>query len=129
MPKALVYQDVEHFRLPKVGLQETSLSFDVRLYNPNNFTVKLKKGYIGVYLNDIQLGKVEVTQKTRVVRRETFLLPITLMVNVKNVLPGALQILADRSITLKLAGNLRVGRHGIYISVPVNYESKQEIRL
>jgi hypothetical protein len=47
----------------------------------------------------------------------------------KNVLPGALQILANRSITLELTGKLKVGKHGIYISVPVNYESKQKIGL
>jgi LEA14-like dessication related protein len=127
-PKALVYHDVEHFRLQKAGPQETNLSLDMRLYNPNNFAVKLKKGYIDVYLNDTHLGKAEVRQKTRIARRDTFLLPITLAVDVKNVLPGALQILADRSIMLKLTGKLKVGKYGIYISFPVNYESKQEIR-
>lgn len=123
-PKPLVFHDVEHFRL-----QNASLSVDLQLSNPNNFAVKLKKCYIDVYLNDTHLGRAEVRQKTRIGPGKTCSVPIMLSVDIKNVLPGALQILVERRITLKLKGKLKVGAHGIRISVPMNYESKQEIRL
>jgi LEA14-like dessication related protein len=128
-PQALVYQDVKHIALQKASLQEVKLSGDVQLYNPNNFAVKLKKADIDVYVNAIHAGKVSVAQKTLIARRDTFLLPVVVAVDMKNVLPNALQLLVNKDIMLRLTGAIKAGKHGVYISVPVNYDSKLDIGL
>lgn len=121
-PKELVYQDVENFRL-----QRTSLAFDVRLYNPNNLKVKLKKADLDVFLEGRHAGAVKMKEAVMIEKLDTFLLPVILDVDMANVLPNALQLLTKPEVTLKVSGTAKAGRHGIFIPIPVRYEGKQRV--
>ena len=57
-----------------------------------------------------------------------FLLPAMLNVEMKNLLPNALQVVLSNGIVdMKLAGSVKAGRYGIYVKVPLNYEGKQDV--
>ena len=127
-PKDFVFQNVEHFSLGKAGLQQTQLSMDVKLYNTNNYRMKLKKADLDVYLNGSHLGKMNVTKKYTVPRMDTFSLPVVINVDMNNALPNALALFMNSEVTVKLAGNVKAGRHGVFVHIPVNYEGKQDIR-
>src|ERR1700744_2251960 len=121
-PKQLVYQNVENFKLKQVGLQQTEVSLDIRLFNPNSYGMRLKKADVDVFINGNKLGKMIVHDGFAIPGLDTFLLPVILNVDVKNVLPNALQLLMNPEVDMKLAGTVKAGRHGVYIKVPVNYE-------
>ncbi len=36
-PKQLVYQNIENFKLKQTDKQQTEVSLDLRLFNPNNY--------------------------------------------------------------------------------------------
>jgi LEA14-like dessication related protein len=127
-PKELVYQDVRNFRLQHAGFQGAKVAFDVRLYNPNNLKVKLKTADIDVFMNDRHLGKVFTKAAFMIDKRDTFLLPVVLDVDMENVLTNTLQLLTNSEIDLKVKGTVRAGRHCVFISIPVNYEGTQSIR-
>jgi len=101
---------------------------DVRLYNPNNYRMKLKKADLDVFMSNDHLGKMNVAKKYTVPRMDTFLLPVTLDVDMQKVLPNALQLFLNSEVTVKLTGSVKAGRHGVFVRVPVNYEGKQDIR-
>jgi len=126
-PKDLIYQNVQDFKLEKAGLEQTALSMDIRLYNPNNYTLKLKKADVDVYLNDTHLGKMSVKGKFAVRKLDTLTLPVVLDVELKNILPNALQLLMNSEVDIKLKGTLKAGRRGVYINIPIDYEGKQDI--
>ncbi len=128
-PKELVYHNVQHFHVDQAGLQSTKVSLDISLYNPNNYRLRLKNADVDVFVNGNHLGKLNTKENFRVNARDSFLLPATLAVDMKNVLPNALRVLLDNEVTLKVAGNVRAGRHGIFINVPVSYEGKQNLDL
>jgi len=127
-PKNLVYQNVQNFKLQRVGLAQTALSMDISLYNPNSYSLKLKKADVDVFINDNHLGKMMVKGPYTITRLDTFILPVILDVDLKNVLPNVLQLVFNSDVDIKLKGTIKAGRHGIYINVPINYEGKQDIR-
>ena len=127
-PKQLVYQNIENFKLKQAGLKETEVSLDLRLFNPNNYGMKLKDADVDVFINGTKLGKMQVRNLFAVPGLDTFSMPVMLNVNLRDAIPNVLQLLLKSEVDLKLAGTVKAGRHGVYIKVPVNYEGKQDIR-
>jgi len=126
-PKNLVYQDVQHVSMKHAGLNKTTLSMDVRLYNPNAYRIQLKRADLDIYINNNLLGKINIDQKITVPGADTFLLPAVLDLSLSSALPSLLQLAFSSDISLKLAGSVKAGRHGIFITIPVNYEGKQDL--
>ncbi len=122
-PKDLVYKSVQNF-----GLQKGKALMDISFYNPNRYKLKLKNADLEVFLNGARLGKMNVNKAVAIPRMDTFTVPVSIDVDLKNLLPNALQLAFSSDMSVKLQGNLKAGRHGVYKSVPVNYEGKQDIR-
>ena len=109
-------------------MKQTQLSMDVLLFNPNRYPLKLKDADVNVFINGNKLGTMLLSECFPVPGLDTFSMPVTLDVDLKNVLPNALQLLMTPEVDIKLDGSVKAGRHGIYINVPVQYEGKQDIR-
>ena len=126
-PKDLVYQNVQHFRVQTANLKESTVAMDVRFYNPNNYNLKLKQADLDVYLNGTHVGKLLENEHYTIPKMDTFALPVVLKVDMQTVLPNALQLLLSSDVNIKLVGQVKAGRHGVILSIPVNYEGKQEL--
>jgi LEA14-like dessication related protein len=126
-PRELVYQDIQNFSLKQAGLQKSTLSMVVRLYNPNNYKLRLKKSDIEVFVNGKLLGKMSTDGGVSIARRDTSSLPVMLDVSLGGVLSGLLGAAFNSEVTVKLSGSIKAGRHGIFVRVPVDYESKQDV--
>ena len=126
-PRQLVYKNVQNFKLKQDGLQ-SQVCLDVRMFNPNKYCMKLKDANVDVFINGRSLGKMHVANGCPVPRLDTFAMPVTLNVDLKNVLPNAFQLLMNGEVDIKLTGSVKAGKHGVYIKVPVSYEGKQDIR-
>jgi len=126
-PKELVYLGMDSFSIKQAGLKQTTISMNIRLYNPNRYKLKLKKADVDVFINNSHVGKMNVNCIAELAKRDSSSLPVTLDVDLANALPNALQLLLNPEITLKITGNIIAGRQGVYITIPVNYEGKQDI--
>jgi LEA14-like dessication related protein len=122
-PQQLVYQDIQN-----LSLKQGKVSLSIRLYNPNHYNMKLKDADVDVFVNGNPLGKLQVDGTLTAPKNDTFLLPVLLNVDLLHALPNAFQILLSGDVTVKLAGSVKAGRHGIYITAPINYEGKQNLR-
>ena len=101
---------------------------DLRLYNPNKYCINLRHADIDVYVNDAYIGKMFMVKGDYVIpRTDTFLLPVKVDVDLKTVLPNALNLLFNKTVGIRVSGKIKAGKHGIYVSMPVHYEGKQEI--
>lgn len=127
-PKDLVYRDVEHFSVKHADVKETVLSMDVRLFNPNKYKVRLKSADVDVFLNGKKLGKMKLGKRVTILKNETTSMPVVVNVDVGNSLLGMVQSVFGNDAVIKLTGNIRAGRFGMFINVPVNYESKQDVK-
>jgi len=126
-PKDLVYQDIENFSIKQAGFDKTLLAMDIRLYNPNKYSLKLINADVDVFLNGNHLGKMNVNGHCELSGLDTASIPITLEVDLKNALPNVLQLILNPEVDVKITGTIKAGRHGIYINIPISYEGKQDI--
>ena len=125
-PKDLVYKDVRNFSMKQAGMKKTTFTMDVRLYNPNKFRLKLKKSDIDVFINGNPLGKINIEGGAGISRFDTSSLPVTLDLNPGTALTNLVSAAFGGNLTIKLSGTIKAGRHGIYVTVPVDYEGKQD---
>jgi LEA14-like dessication related protein len=128
-PKTPDYIDFQHLRLAKAGLDRSVITFDLRYYNPNNFKMQLKEAQVDVYFNDKFVGHSVLDSLINIPKKDTFFIPVSMEVKLKNVLSNAAQLLLNPDVMVKLNGNARVGKGGIFVNVPINYEGKQRIDL
>ena len=126
-PIAPEYAGIGNLRVNSLGIGESAVSADLKYYNPNNFTLKLKKGEVDVYMNNRFLGKTILDTLTAIPARDSFLIPVSMKVDMKQVYSNALDILLSNEVKIKLEGFAKMGKGGIYFDLPIRYEGKQQL--
>lgn len=126
-PKDLEFVDVQNIRMLKWGLTESLVGLDVRLYNPNNQRVQLKEATAKVYANSTYLGDTRMDTTISVPRRDTFLIPLTMKVNTMSAISNVLQTLKDSLVNVKVDGNVKMGKAGVFVNYPIRYEKMQSL--
>lgn len=126
-PLAPEYSGIENLRVNSLGLGESAISADLKYYNPNNFTMKLKSGEVAVYMNNRFLGKTTLDTLTAIPARDSFLIPVSMKVDMKQIYSNALDILLSNEVTIKLDGFAKLGKGAIFFDLPVKYEGKQKL--
>ncbi|MEJ7683037.1 MAG: LEA type 2 family protein [Segetibacter sp.] len=98
-------------------------------FNPNTFPVDLKKIDCDVYLDSNYVGKFSLDTTMHISQASEFILPVGLDVDMKNVFKNSLNLLINNEVLISAKGTTRLGRGGIYITIPFNYEGKQKLNL
>ena len=129
-PTGFDYLGVRNFRVMKFGLKESTVGADVEYYNPNKYPVTMKGAAVDVYVNNNFFGKTTLDSAIQIPKKDTFLLPVVLKVNMNNTAIGLLKTLASGSdsVFIKLNGSAKIGRGGLFINWPIRYEGMQKIQ-
>lgn len=127
-PKPLEYKDVQRLHMEGMGFKNVTVGMELSLYNPNKFAVTVKEGAVDIYLNGYKLGTTNVSKQFKIPKQETFLMPINLTIEYKNILKNAMDYLTKDQVTVKVNGVIKAGKGGIYINVPINYEGKHDTK-
>ncbi|MBO9202680.1 MULTISPECIES: LEA type 2 family protein [Niastella] len=129
-PTGFNYLGVKNFKVVKFGLKESTVGADAEFYNPNKYPVTMKGGSVDVYVNDNFFGKTSLDSSIQVPKKDTFLLPVVLKVDMTSTAMQVIQTLAtgSDSVKIKLDGSAKIGRSGIFINYPIRYEGMQKIR-
>ena len=127
-PKGLDYIDFKNLRVLELGSKESFVSLDIQYFNPNNFNVQMKDAAVEVYINDKHLGRSTLDTLYNIPQKDTFLLPVTMKVDMRNLFSNLLQIITNPEVKVKLEGNAKVGRGGIFFNYPIQYEGMQKIK-
>ncbi|MFT3701920.1 MAG: LEA type 2 family protein [Agriterribacter sp.] len=123
------YVGVENLQLQSKNFANTSLSADIKLYNPNKSNLTFKSGSMDIFVENRLLGHTELDSTIYINKLDTFSVPIAVKLNMGNVLGNALSIGLKDSVMIKLEGNVKVGKSGIFITRPVHYEKKEKLNL
>lgn len=102
---------------------------DFVFFNPNNFPVDLKKVDCDVYVDSNYVGKFLLDTTMHISRVSEFTLPASLDVEMKNILKNSLHLLINNEVLIGARGTTRLGKGGIYVTVPFRYEGKQKLNL
>lgn len=130
-PKPLVYQDISSVQIQNFNIEHAVIIANLRFYNPNNYSLSLKNGNLDAYINDKYLGKASVDERVTVPASNSFVLPVSINIDMLHVLKDAFDLLSlqKSDVMLRLQGTISAGKGGVYMRVPVNYEGKQKIQI
>lgn len=128
-PKELEYQSFHNFSIQKLGFNNSTVSLDIVYYNPNNFGMQLKNSDMDIYVDGSMLGHSSLDTLIRIPRRDTFMLPVKFDVDMQNIYKNAWSALTGKEVTVKLTGKIRIGKANVFMSFPVNYETKETFSL
>jgi LEA14-like dessication related protein len=128
-PQAPEYLGFHDFAIQTFSMDESLLHTQLSFYNPNPFTMELKRGDVNVYLDDKLANHYVMDSTINIPRKDTFYVPLNLKVSPRLLLGSALRMLMnDNKIKVRLEGSIRVKRGSISFNVPINYEVIQEIK-
>ena len=123
-PKALEYKTYRNFSVEKLGFNTSAIKLDLEYYNPNNFGMQLKNSDLDIFIDGNLFGHSSFDTLIRIPRRDTFLLPVKFDVEMQNIFKNAWSALIGKEVVVKLTGKLRIGKANLFMTLPVNYESK-----
>lgn len=128
-PQGFEYRDIKNVSVKQFGFNKTQLAMDLIYFNPNNFGVDLKHVDCDVYVDKNYLGKFLLDTTMHIDRKSEFSLPSKIDVDMKNVFKNTLNVLFNKEVLVTVKGATKVGKAGIYINVPFNYEARHKIDL
>lgn len=126
-PEAPVYYDFVNFRLDSIGESRSVVSAALKYYNPNNYRMLLKDGAVDVYINQQLAGHSFLDSTIVIPRKDTFYLPVRMRIDMQVIAANALSIFLNNQVDIKLQGKARLGRSGVFKTVPIFYEGKQQL--
>ena len=128
-PKDFEYRDVRNLKMNSMGFSQSSLSFEIVYYNPNQFGLDLRKVDSDVFIDSLFLGKFQLDTIMHIPRMSEFSLPATIQLNMQNLLKHSASMLFHKDVLIQARGTIRVGKGGIFKTVPFNYETRQALSL
>lgn len=128
-PKELEYRTFNNFSIQSLGFNKSTVSLDIEYYNPNNFGMQLRNSDLDIFINGNLLGHSSFDTLIRIPRRDTFNLPVKFDVDMRNIFTNAVNALTGKEVTVKLTGKLKIGKANVFMSLPVNYETKESFSL
>ena len=124
-PKALEYKTYHNFSIESLGFNNSTMSLNLEYYNPNNFGMQLKNTDLDIFINGNLLGHSTTDTLINIPRRDTFLVPVKFNVDMRNAFKNAWNTLMGKEVLVRLSGKVRVGKGNVFMSFPINYETKQ----
>ena len=126
-PKAPEYVGVENIEVRSFGFQETKLGVKVKMFNPNNQRLQVKSADLDLFVNNELLGHSLLDSVIDIPKMDTFFIPLEVSVQTLSTAARMVQSLADTSVMLKVTGTARLGKSGVFMNYPINYEGKQNV--
>ena len=129
VPKPFEYRNFKNFTIQKAGFASSTIKMDLVYFNPNNFGLTLKTTDIDIFINDVFLGHTTQQYQILIPRKEEFSMPVSIDLDMKNILRNGVNALFSNEVKLKITGSLRVGKANTFISFPIRYEGNQQFSL
>ena len=128
-PQSFEYRGMQNLKIDSVGLASSKISLELVYFNPNNFGVDLRNVNCDVYINHNYLGKYVLDTIMHIAKHSEFVVPSSMQVDMKNVYKNALSTFLSRQVLVELNGSTRVGKSGIFITVPFNYSAMESFSM
>jgi LEA14-like dessication related protein len=123
------FRRIERFRVKSLGLQHATVGFSITYHNPNNFKVSVKEAVADVVLDSIPIGQFTQDSTITVNKSSEFSIPLTGTISLATLRKLDPSSLAFREIPVKATGSVKVGKGGIFVSRPVEYQGRHRLEI
>jgi LEA14-like dessication related protein len=121
------FRGIESFKVLSLGLDQVKISFGITYYNPNDFTVAVKETGADVYLDGVLLGRFAQDSAIQVGRRAPFTVQLGGTIPVTTFFQLDMREIHRREVLVRATGTTRVGKAGLYITRPIDYEGRHRL--
>lgn len=128
-PKDLEFREAKNIKLENLGFSKATLSMDLVYYNPNTFGLELNKTDFDIYIDSTLLGHSLQEIQIPIPKRDIFTIPLKVDLDMKNLLKNGLTAMMKNEVNVRLLGNVRVGKAGVYKTFKVDYHTKQSFSM
>ena len=128
-PLQPTYLGYQNLRLGRVGTKNNVIMSDIKFYNPNKYALNVKQAEMDVYFNDRLLGHTSMNNMVSLPPMDTTLVPFTVQASVTDLLANTAQIFLNPNVRVRVQGNAKAGRGGVFVNIPINYQGTQRIKL
>ena len=123
------FKNVEGFKIKSLGLKETKVGFNVTFYNPNDFGIHVKEAVSDIYIDSVYAGKFVQDEEVDVSKNSNFSIPLTGSIPLAVALKLDLTQLVNKDLLFKANGSVKIGKAGVFITKPFNYQGVHQIKL
>ena len=117
----ITYEDVEFlgiddYKIDQVNSEKVQITLKMKLKNPNNYNIKVKKSEFDLFLNGKKLGKTKMKHDIKLKKNYTQLHDVVFESNMKDISKGlmsSLGMLFGGSSKLRIKGELKAKAFGI----------------
>jgi hypothetical protein len=120
-PESFEYRDIRNFKIDSLGFDKSTVSMDLVYFNPNNYGVDLKKVDCDVFVQHNYLGRYSLDTTMHISKRSEFSIPSHMQVDMRNLMKNTVASIFSTELLVEVKGTTRVGKAGIYITVPFTY--------
>ena len=128
-PQSFEYRDLKNFKIDSLGFAKSNISMDLVYFNPNNFGVDLKHVDCDIYIDHNYLGKYVLDTTMHITKKSEFAIPSKMQIDMKNLFKNTFNTIISNEVLLEAKGNTRVGKGGIFITVPFSYSGRHSFSM
>lgn len=121
------FTGIENVRVAEIGATGSTLKLDLHYFNPNNSKLQLRHAEGDAWLEQTKLGHFIIDTLIHIPAKADFILPVVLKVDMTYIIQNALSAFLSKEVLVKIEGNAKVGKGGIFIHYPIRYSGKQNI--
>ena len=87
----------------------------------------MKKAEMDIYVNEKLVDHYLLDSTINISKLDTFLIPVSLRIDFKNIFNNALQSLLTNEVKIRVAGYAKLKKGAVGFKVPLLYEEKQKL--
>ncbi len=128
-PKSFEIKSVKSIKVEKLGLKENVFNAELECYNPNNFSVIVKKIDCDIFLNDQKLTHYLLETNIAVPAAANFMMPAKVQIGLSSILNHSVDIMFNKPFKIVVTGNAVVSKGFFTKEIPINYTTTKTFNL
>lgn len=130
------YEDVEFKGVQNFGLENRSegnitVRIDLKVNNPNNYNIKIKRSSLDIFVNGARVGKTKMKNNIVLKKNHQDVYPLYLTLSEKELKGSALSSIGSflkGSMKLGLKGDIKAKVYGVGKKFPIDIEEPINLR-
>ncbi len=132
----LDYEDVEFKGVQNFGIEDRSagnitVRIELKVNNPNNYNIKIKKSSLDVFVNGAEVGKTKMKNNIVLKKNHQDVYPLYLTLSEKELKRSALSSIGSflkGSMKVRIKGDIKAKVYGVGKKFPIDIEEPVNLR-
>ncbi len=128
-PQSLEFKGLQDIQLDKLTMGKNKIKANIKYYNPNSFSLVLKKIDCKVLMNNGQFTQLKLDTNYMIPAQKDFLLPAQFEFQMSDLVKNSMDLLFNKPVKLNIVGNATLSKGMFTKTVPIAFETTQKLNL